>query len=105
MSQDNGKTYQDKRFGISSWAVDNRATIMVLSILIAFIGLSAYNNMPREAFPEVVTPEIYVSTMYPGNGPDDMEKLITRPLEKEIRPSPASTRSTPPACRASAPSR
>ncbi|MCW5899880.1 MAG: efflux RND transporter permease subunit [Flavobacteriales bacterium] len=85
MSQDNGKNYQDKRFAISSWAVDNRATVIVLSILIALIGLSAYNSMPREAFPEVVTPEIYVSTMYPGNAPDDMEKLITRPLEKEIK--------------------
>ena len=81
----NGTNHQDKRFGISSWAVDNRATVMVLSILIAFIGLTAYNTMPREAFPEVVTPEIYVSTMYPGNAPDDMEKLITRPLEKEIK--------------------
>jgi multidrug efflux pump subunit AcrB len=85
MSQDNGKTYQDKRFGISSWAVDNRATVMVLSILIALIGFTAYNTMPREAFPEVVAPEIYVSTFYPGNAPADMEKLITRPIEKEIK--------------------
>jgi multidrug efflux pump len=83
MSNDNN--LQDKRFGISSWAVDNRATVMVLSILIAFIGFTAYNSMPREAFPEVVTPEIYVNTIYPGNAPDDMEKLITRPIEKEIK--------------------
>ncbi|MEX1132950.1 MAG: efflux RND transporter permease subunit [Flavobacteriales bacterium] len=85
MSQDNGTSSKDKRFGISSWAVDNRATVMVLSILIALIGFNAYNTMPREAFPEVVTPEIYVSTIYPGNAPDDMEKLVTRPLEKEIK--------------------
>ena len=75
----------EKRFGIASWAVDNRATVMVLSILIALVGWNAYTSMPREAFPEVVTPEIFVSTMYPGNAPDDMEKLITRPLEKEIK--------------------
>jgi multidrug efflux pump len=85
MSQDNGNSTQDKRFAISSWAVDNRATVMVLSILIALIGWQSYVTMPREAFPEVVTPEIYVSTVYPGNAPDDMEKLVTRPLEKEIK--------------------
>lgn len=87
MSQDNhnGMDQQDKRFALSSWAVDNRATVMVLSLLIALIGFNAYFTMPREAFPEVVTPDIYVSTIYPGNAPDDMEKLITRPLEKEIK--------------------
>lgn len=87
MSQDNqnGMEQQDKRFVLSSWAVDNRATVMVLSLLIALIGFNAYFTMPREAFPEVVTPDIYVSTIYPGNAPDDMEKLITRPLEKEIK--------------------
>ncbi|MDQ3099840.1 MAG: efflux RND transporter permease subunit [Bacteroidota bacterium] len=85
MSQQNGKAGQDKGFAISSWAVENRSTVMVLTILIAFTGLTAYNTMPREAFPEVVTPEIYIGTAYPGNSPADMEKLITRPLEKEIK--------------------
>lgn len=86
MSQENGQHItDDKRFGISSWAVDNRATVMVLSILIALIGWNAYQGMPREAFPEVVTPEIFVSTFYPGNSPEDMEKLVTRPIEKEVK--------------------
>jgi multidrug efflux pump len=85
MSNDNGNVFPEKRFGIASWAVDNRATVMVLSILIALVGWNAYQSMPREAFPEVITPEVFVSTMYPGNAPDDMEKLITRPLEKEIK--------------------
>jgi multidrug efflux pump subunit AcrB len=85
MSQDKGNSTQDKQFSLSTWAVDNRATVMVLTVLIALTGIMAYTGMPREAFPEVVTPEIYVGTAYPGNAPDDMEKLITRPLEKEIK--------------------
>ncbi|BAV95209.1 AcrB/AcrD/AcrF family membrane transporter [Ichthyobacterium seriolicida] len=40
--------------------------------------------MPREGFPEIVMPEIYIGTAYPGNGPADIEKLITIPLEREI---------------------
>ena len=47
-------------------------------------GLTAYSTLPKESFPEVIIPEIYVGVAYPGNSPEDMEKLITRPLEKEI---------------------
>jgi multidrug efflux pump len=77
--------HKDKEFSWSSWAVDNKVTVLVVTVLIALTGLMAYVAMPREAFPEVITPEIYVGTAYPGNAPNDMEKLITRPLEKEIK--------------------
>ena len=78
------KDLKNKEFSISSWAVDNRSTVFVLFFIILFSGIMSYVNMPREAFPEVVIPEIYVGTPYPGNSPADIEKLITRPLEKEI---------------------
>lgn len=73
-----------KEFGLSSWAVTNRTTVLVITALILFAGISSYNSMPKEAFPEVTMPMIYVQTPYPGNSPENMEKLITRPLEKEI---------------------
>ena len=73
-----------KKFSLSSWAVGNRTTVLVIMTIIIFAGISAFNGMPREAFPEVVMPQIYVGTPYPGNSPLDIEKLITRPLEKEI---------------------
>ena len=71
-------------FGLSSWAIANRSTVLVLTAIILVAGLISYRSMPAEAFPEIVTPEIYVGTAYPGNSPLDMEKLVTRPLEKEI---------------------
>jgi multidrug efflux pump subunit AcrB len=73
-----------KEFKLSSLSVDNKNTVIVLTIIILISGLLSYRSMPKEAFPEVVTPEIYVGTAYPGNSPLDIEKLITRPLEKEI---------------------
>lgn len=73
-----------KEFGLSSLAVGNRTTVLVLAVIILLGGISAYNSMPKENFPDVVTPEIYVGTAYPGNAPLDIEKLITRPFEKEI---------------------
>lgn len=73
-----------KEFRLSSISVDNRITIFVLTAIIFFAGLTSYTSMPKEAFPEIVTPEIYVGTPYPGNSPVDIERLVTRPLEKEI---------------------
>ncbi len=73
-----------KDFGLTKWAVHNRTTVVILTLLIFLAGIGSYISMPKESFPEVVIPEIYVNTIYPGNSPADIEKLITRPIEKEI---------------------
>lgn len=72
-------------FGLTTLSVKNKTTVFVITAIILVAGVIAYMSMPREAFPEVVTPEIYVGTPYPGNSPVDIEKLITRPIEKEIK--------------------
>lgn len=74
----------NKRFALSSWAVNNKMTVYVIIAIIVLIGFMSYLRMPREAFPEIVIPEIYVGTAYPGNSAVDIEKLLTKPLEKEI---------------------
>ena len=73
-----------KEFGLSSLSVNNKVTVFVITAIILLAGVSSYISMPREAFPEIVMPEIYVGVPYPGNSPLDIEKLISRPLEKEI---------------------
>lgn len=73
-----------KEFGLSSLAVNNKTTVLVIGFIILIGGVFAYLKMPKENFPDVVTPEIYIGTAYPGNSPLDIEKLITRPFEKEI---------------------
>ena len=78
------KATKHKKFGLSTLAVTNRTTVFVLTAIVLIAGAASYISMPREAFPEVVTPEIYVGTPYPGNSPEDIEKLLTRPIEKEI---------------------
>jgi len=74
----------EKEFAITSWAVKNRTTVIVLTVLIFFMGIYSYHVMPKESFPEVVTPEIYVSSPYNSSSVVDIEKLITKPIEKEI---------------------
>ena len=73
-----------KTNALSNWAINNKATVLVITAIIFLAGIRSYNSMPNEAFPEVVMPEIFITTVYPGNSALDMEKLITRPLEKEI---------------------
>lgn len=73
-----------KEFGLSTWAVNNKMTVYVIIFIVVLLGFMSYNGMPRESFPEIVTPEIYIGTAYPGNSAIDIEKLITKPLEKEI---------------------
>jgi multidrug efflux pump subunit AcrB len=73
-----------KEFKLSTWAIHNKMTVYVIIVMIFLAGIFSYNSMPREAFPEIVVPEVFVSTVYPGNSALDIEKLITRPLEKEI---------------------
>ena len=74
-----------REFGPSSLSVDNRTSILILTFIIVIIGAFSYYSMPKENFPEVVFPTIYVGTPYPGNSPVDMENLVTRPIEKELK--------------------
>lgn len=73
-----------KEFKLSTWSINNKMTVFVIIGMIFLAGIFSYQSMPREAFPEIVVPEIFISTAYPGNSAIDIEKLITRPLEKEI---------------------
>jgi multidrug efflux pump subunit AcrB len=73
-----------KEFKISTWSIHNKMTVFVLIAMIFLAGIFSYRGMPREAYPEIIVPEIYIATPYPGNSALDIEKLITRPLEKEI---------------------
>ncbi|HET8838002.1 MAG TPA: efflux RND transporter permease subunit, partial [Flavobacteriaceae bacterium] len=75
----------DKRFGLSSWAIDNSTTVFVIIAIIIVGGLLSYYSMPREAFPEISETKIYVSSVNPGNSAVDVERFITEPLEEEFK--------------------
>ncbi|MDX1315466.1 MAG: efflux RND transporter permease subunit, partial [Eudoraea sp.] len=75
----------NKEFRLSSWAIDNPSVIYVMIGIFFLVGLSSYFAMPREDFPEVEETKIYVSTIYPGNTAEDIERLITDPLEDRLK--------------------
>lgn len=77
--------HEHKEFSISSWAIENRVTVYIITALIVITGLIAYITMPREDFPEVIENKVYISNVFPGNSAEDVEKLIIKPLEKEFK--------------------
>tara|TARA_R110002073_G_scaffold56835_6_gene144413 strand:+ start:44357 stop:47863 length:3507 start_codon:yes stop_codon:yes gene_type:complete len=74
-----------KEFGLSSWAINNKTTMYVLILVIFVLGIGAYYSMPRENFPEIKETKIYISSIYPGNTAEDIEKLITDPIEDRLK--------------------
>lgn len=74
-----------RNFKLSTLSLNNSISVFILSALLILFGVYSYKTMPKESFPEIVFPLIYVQTTYPGNTPADIENLITRPLEKEIK--------------------
>jgi multidrug efflux pump subunit AcrB len=74
-----------KEFFATSWAVDNKTSAYVLAFIISILGLLNYYQIPKEQFPEVIIPYIIVNSPYPGTSPVDIENLVTRPLEKQLK--------------------
>lgn len=76
---------QFKEFKPTSWSIENKTSIYVLAIIISVFGIFSYNSIPKEQFPEIVIPQILINTFYPGTSPADIENLITKPIEKNIK--------------------
>ncbi|MCB0696993.1 MAG: efflux RND transporter permease subunit, partial [Chitinophagaceae bacterium] len=74
-----------KEFKPSSWAINNRTAVYILTIIITLAGLMTYNSLPKEQFPEIKIPQIIVQTVYPGTSPENMENIVTKPIEKEVK--------------------
>lgn len=75
----------EKEFKPTSWAIDNRVSIYIATIFICLAGIMTYISLPKENFPEVVFPQIFVATVYPGASPSDIENLISKEIEKEVK--------------------
>ena len=73
-----------REFPLTSLAVDNATSIFILTFMVFLFGISSYNNMPKEAYPEITFPNIFINTVYFGNSAADIENLITRPIENEL---------------------
>ena len=74
-----------KEFKPTSWSITNKTSIYLLMLFISLGGIYQFLTLPKEQFPEIVIPTMYVQTVYVGNSPKDIENLVTRPIEKQIK--------------------
>ncbi|MBN2891822.1 MAG: efflux RND transporter permease subunit [Bacteroidales bacterium] len=72
-------------FKLTSWAINNKNTIYLAIGLLLLFGFFSYTSLPKELFPDINYPTVFVNTVYPGNSSSDVENLLTKPLEKELK--------------------
>ena len=66
-------------------AVDRSRTTLMVLIFLLLSGAMAFMSIPKESQPDVAIPIIYVSMSYDGISPEDGERLLVRPMEKELK--------------------
>lgn len=74
-----------KEFKPTSWAIRNKTSMYLFMLIVTMVGVYQFNTLPKEQFPDIVIPTVYVQTVYVGNSPKDMENLVTQPIEKQIK--------------------
>src|ERR1700759_5021862 len=83
-----GKVFKGKdfkEFSVTSWAVEKKTAVYLIIIFVTIWGASKFVTTPKEQFPDIVIPTIYIQTIYVGNSPKDIENLVTKPIEKQIK--------------------
>ena len=76
---------QEKEFGPSSWAIDNKTAVYAIIVLITIMGLLSYVRLPKENFPDIAQSKVYITTQYLGQSPQNIEVLVTKQLEKQLK--------------------
>jgi multidrug efflux pump len=76
---------QEKEFGPSSWAIDNKTAIYAFIVMIALLGLVSYMRLPKENFPDIAQSKVFITTPYQGQSPQNIEVLVTKQLEKQLK--------------------
>jgi multidrug efflux pump len=79
-----GGSFRARDFPLTSLALRNRISVLVMLGIILILGIISYSAVPKEASPEITIPMIAVNTVYPGVSPGDMETLVTRVIEEEL---------------------
>jgi len=74
-----------RNFSPSTWAIDNGTSVFILTFMVLLFGIQSYRDIPKEQYPEIDLPTVYINTPYFGNSATDIENLVTRPIEKELQ--------------------
>jgi multidrug efflux pump len=68
-----------------SGALNHSRTVLMVFVLLLISGVATYSNIPKESNPDVPIPVIYVSIVHDGISPEDAERMLVKPMERELR--------------------
>jgi len=75
----------DRYFSPTNFVLKNKIAVLVFVFIVAVFGTIAYFNVPKEDNPDIKVPYIFISTVYPGVSAQDIETLVTKPIEKNLK--------------------
>jgi Cu/Ag efflux pump CusA len=71
-----------------AWSLQNRLLVLAITLILCISGSYVLQQMPVDVFPEFAPPQVVIQTEAPGMSPQDVETLITYPLESSINGTP-----------------
>lgn len=69
---------------ITNYAIKFRIAVFVFIAVLILLGTATYKAIPREGFPDITIPQVFISAPYQGTAPEEMENLVTIPIEKKL---------------------
>jgi HAE1 family hydrophobic/amphiphilic exporter-1 len=69
---------------LTQFAVHRPVTTVMASLIVVLLGLTSLWNLRVDLMPDMTWPVVSVTTLYPGAGPEEIETLVTRPMEQAI---------------------
>src|SRR5277367_4265251 len=69
-------------------ALRNRFLVLILTLLVAVVGMISFKRMPVDAYPDLAPPIVEIITQWPGHDAEEVERLVSLPLEVEMNGTP-----------------
>ena len=69
-------------------ALRQRFLVLMLTVLLIIAGVTSFKRMPVDAYPDLAPPTVELITQWPGHAAEEVERLITLPLEVEMSGAP-----------------
>ena len=74
-----------------TFALQQRVFVLIIAMVVAIAGWRAWTGLPVEAFPDVQDVQVQVITQVPGQAPEEVERTVTLPIEREMSGVPRLT--------------
>lgn len=76
---------------VAKYALRHRAVVLALTVLFTIAGINAFQKLPVEAYPDVTNVSVQVITLFPGHAAEEVERLVTIPIENQMNGIPKRT--------------